>query len=105
MKKLSTFVGAPLFALLLSGTVFAASLPPAAGDGFYPPEFAMDASRVDRQTVQTVAAQHPHLPAAGEQKAHSDQAASGAVPPTQAEVVRVTRQAIDDGQFPASGEH
>lgn len=105
MKKLDTLIAASAFALLLSGNVFAASLQPAAGDGAYPPEPAMSTSQVDRQAVQAAAVEHPHAPAAGEQKAHSDQAASGTVPPTRAEVIRATQQAINAGQFPASGEH
>ena len=98
MKKFNASIA--FAALLLSGTAFAGSVQPAAGEAPWFNTPVQAASSVQRQDVQADAARH--LPVAGEMNAQ----ASPAVPSTltRAEVRQATRDAIAKGYRVATGE-
>ena len=98
MKKLNTTLAAA--ALLLSGTAFAGSLQPYAGESPFAGQDVVLASSLQRQDVRADAARQ--LPAAGELSAQATPEPASSV--TRAEVRAATRQALAQGFHPASGE-
>lgn len=87
-------------AALLSGSAFAASLQPAAGQAPLFVDAGAAASTVQRQSVQADAMRH--LPATGERSARADRPSASAL--TRAQVRAAVRQAIAGGFHVAAGE-
>ena len=98
MKKLNASIAAA--ALLLSGTAFAGSIQPAAGEAPFADQPVVASSALQRQDVRADAARH--LPAAGEMNAQIAPELASTV--TRAQVREATRQAIASGFRPATGE-
>lgn len=87
--------------LLLSGTAFAGSLQPAAGEGPFFNDAPVLANTVTRAEVRADAARH--MPVAGELSAQAEPVQDSSV--TRAEVRESTRQAIAHGYRVAAGEN
>lgn len=96
-----TTVVAIAAAALLSGSAFAASLQPAAGQAPFFADADAVTSTLQRQSVQADAARQ--MPAAGEMNARVDPAPASHL--TRAQVRATVRQAIAQGFHVGVGEH
>ncbi len=98
VKKLNASIAAAV--LLLSGSAFAGSLQPAAGEAPFAGQAVVLNSSLQRQDVRADAARQ--LPAAGEMSAQATPEPTSTV--TRAEVREATRQALANGFHLAVGE-